>query len=94
MSTAVCTPRASFCNPGAASLGLRTRRQSAAQAAARFPELNPHPTVIDDADSVSADAGSASADDGNVSDLKQQKKGVRISAGTQRGLARLSNAAP
>jgi hypothetical protein len=58
-------------------------------------------TVIDDADSVSADggavsadAGSASADDGNVSDLKQQKKGVRISAGTQRGLARLSNTAP
>ena len=58
-------------------------------------------TVIDDADSVSADggpvsadAGSASADDGNVSDLKQQKKGVRISAGTQRGLARLFKTAP
>jgi hypothetical protein len=30
-----------FGNPGAASLGLRTRRQSAVQAAARFPELNP-----------------------------------------------------
>jgi hypothetical protein len=37
-------PTLGFCNPGAASLGLRTRRQSAVQAAARFPELNPHPT--------------------------------------------------
>jgi hypothetical protein len=37
-------PALRFGNPGAASLGLRTRRQSAVQAAARFPELNPHPT--------------------------------------------------
>jgi hypothetical protein len=27
-----------FCNPGAARLGLRTRRQSAVQTATRFPE--------------------------------------------------------
>ena len=38
-------PTLGFCNPGAASLGLRTRRQSAVQAAARLPELNPHPAV-------------------------------------------------
>jgi hypothetical protein len=37
-------PTLGFCNPGTASLGLRTRRQSAVQAAARFAELNPHPT--------------------------------------------------
>jgi hypothetical protein len=37
-------PSLGFCIPGTASLGLRTRRQSAVQAAARLPELNPHPT--------------------------------------------------